>query len=365
VSVETQRLSGALKVQNYSVRQWYKALPVNLDNIGGDSLSLLTPEQGYYRQALNTAVNHVLQRLPFKVKLVCAIIENGAEEMVRAGFEAWQVVCEGHNLNKAKQVLAFFVLSWSILLLKAPEDFFNQADDIIREAVQRLDYLDAGAEISDKAMLRNLIEKEVPGVGLLPMGHRSIESRYAAVENDVRSHCSGVARTRKRKGDGNVSQTSFVIGRAEPESVQFESSHVGGGCPVDSISTSPSLGYCRNLSMYTTPSSSPASSQMTRASTQINTPASDCSNPEESYDRCPDAICGKEFTGGRDARKANYKRHMNDIHGPEKRFDCPCCTSFYNRDDNLLAHIRRIHPEWEVPPLKRRRGLKGKLASDE
>jgi hypothetical protein len=77
--------------------------------------------------------------------------------------------------------------------------------------------------------------------------------------------------------------------------------------------------------------------------------------------RCP--ICvGKPFTGQYAQR--NLARHMENhkqekTAGPDGISNNKCrqpgCTSTFRRDDALLVHMRRAHPDLDIPPAKKRK----------
>ncbi|KAE9962222.1 hypothetical protein BLS_000631 [Venturia inaequalis] len=87
-----------------------------------------------------------------------------------------------------------------------------------------------------------------------------------------------------------------------------------------------------------------------------STPPTEYSFLEEAFEfgHCQLSGCHATFSGEtRDIRKGNHTRHMNSKHGGG-RFYCDSCPASYNRDDNLLNHKRRRHPDQDLPPLKRR-----------
>ncbi|KAE9971427.1 hypothetical protein EG328_005573 [Venturia inaequalis] len=87
-----------------------------------------------------------------------------------------------------------------------------------------------------------------------------------------------------------------------------------------------------------------------------STPPTEYSVLEEAFEfgHCQLSGCHATFSGEtRDIRKGNHTRHMNSKHGGG-RFYCDSCPASYNRDDNLLNHKRRRHPDQDLPPLKRR-----------
>jgi hypothetical protein len=91
---------------------------------------------------------------------------------------------------------------------------------------------------------------------------------------------------------------------------------------------------------------------------QISTPSTEYSLTDEvfNFDHCRIEGCHATFSGETlDVRKGNHTRHMNSKHGGE-RFYCNAfgCLSSYNRDDNLLNHKRKRHPDQDLPPPKRR-----------
>ena len=56
-------------------------------------------------------------------------------------------------------------------------------------------------------------------------------------------------------------------------------------------------------------------------------------------------ICSKSFSGTRQHRESNLKRHMNDIHQQGLRLCCkePGCSKMCGRADNLRSHRLKIH----------------------
>jgi hypothetical protein len=94
-----------------------------------------------------------------------------------------------------------------------------------------------------------------------------------------------------------------------------------------------------------TPSLSPTSTQ--------GSPISNSLAVDGRYDRCEHPGCRQEFTGEPDCRKGNFQRHMKSTHGKE-RYPCVRCEKSYNRRDNLIAHVRRSHPEQDLPPPRKR-----------
>ena len=57
--------------------------------------------------------------------------------------------------------------------------------------------------------------------------------------------------------------------------------------------------------------------------------------------KCPVSECGKTF-----ARSQEVKRHIRTIHNPDRRtrFFCNFCDSSFNRKDNLVKHVSKLHP---------------------
>ncbi|KAI0571222.1 hypothetical protein Alg130_10962 [Pyrenophora tritici-repentis] len=72
--------------------------------------------------------------------------------------------------------------------------------------------------------------------------------------------------------------------------------------------------------------------------------------------QCHDTV----FTGY--CARRNYNRHMERHHKEAKSIRCdkPECAKTFGRKDALLVHLRRSHPELDVPPAKKRRN--GNLA---
>ncbi len=56
---------------------------------------------------------------------------------------------------------------------------------------------------------------------------------------------------------------------------------------------------------------------------------------------CPESHCKQTF-----ARIQEINRHIATVHNPDirTRFYCNFCSSSFNRKDNLLRHVSKIHP---------------------
>ncbi|CAA9964461.1 hypothetical protein PTMSG1_07820 [Pyrenophora teres f. maculata] len=67
------------------------------------------------------------------------------------------------------------------------------------------------------------------------------------------------------------------------------------------------------------------------------------------------SLCDDISFTGYYARR-NYNRHMERHKDPKSiRCDKPECAKTFGRKDALLVHLRRSHPELDVPPAKKRK----------
>lgn len=85
---------------------------------------------------------------------------------------------------------------------------------------------------------------------------------------------------------------------------------------------------------------------------------SNLSDAADGITRCP-SCPDKVFTGTRENQKNNLQRHKRDVHNGTPRLEClvqGCTTSFApGRRDNLIKHVRALHPYYPLPPSTKRK----------
>lgn len=58
---------------------------------------------------------------------------------------------------------------------------------------------------------------------------------------------------------------------------------------------------------------------------------------------CPMPNCPSTFSGKRRFSKLNLKRHMDSVHKKGRSWTCMHCHKTFNRSDNRLAHMKKVH----------------------
>jgi hypothetical protein len=55
-------------------------------------------------------------------------------------------------------------------------------------------------------------------------------------------------------------------------------------------------------------------------------------------------VCHKEF------KSKKYLRQHYVLHTGEKNYDCPVCTLEFAQNHVMRSHLKKIHPEYKLPP---------------
>ena len=59
--------------------------------------------------------------------------------------------------------------------------------------------------------------------------------------------------------------------------------------------------------------------------------------------KCSMSNCTSTFSGKRRFSKLNLKRHMDSVHKKGPIWTCGQCHKTFNRSDNRLAHMKKVH----------------------
>lgn len=119
------------------------------------------------------------------------------------------------------------------------------------------------------------------------------------------------------------------------------------------ISTSFRHGHRAEVHATNSPTSLSTSSPRDSLHTSKPMTSATSTNPTEESWKCEN--CGTVLkTKDTKYRNRNKKRHHCPGTGP--KYPCPTCTKSFNRDDTLLVHLRKRHPEMSTkPPRPRKR----------
>ena len=99
----------------------------------------------------------------------------------------------------------------------------------------------------------------------------------------------------------------------------------------------------------------------------IDSSPSENTNPVKDITHCPH--CPHQgFTGSLANRKNSLRRHIRDNHDSKPRLPClvPGCTQTIKpgRQDNVLKHVKKVHPDHPLPSSSRKRKRKSDGAPD-